>query len=96
MKALALLVLLLAPCAHGAPSAAEAEKMEALIPSVEQLGDEKFLRNGTQYGNRVASAEDFIRVVASRSSVSGKPYEIVFADGRRSTSEAFRARLKEL
>jgi hypothetical protein len=46
---------------------------------------------------RCASAEDFIRLCASGSSVSGRPYQIRFADGSVQTSEAFlRGRLKEL
>ena len=113
MRYLAVLLFLLAPCLHAAPSAPEGQKIEALIEFVEQLGDAKFVRNGTAYdakaaashlrlklreaGNRIKTADDFIRLVASRSSVSGKPYEIVFPDGRRSTSEAFlRARLQAL
>ena len=99
--------------AAAAPSPVEARKIEHLIAAVEQLRDAKFVRNGTAYdagkaadhlrlklreaGDRVASAEDFIRLCASHSSVSGKPYEIVFDDGRRITSEAFlRAKLKAL
>jgi hypothetical protein len=94
-------------------SSVEARKIEHLIDAVAQLSDAKFVRNGAAYdagkaadhlrlklreaGERVATAEDFIRLCASRSSVSGKPYEIEFADGRRITSEAFlRAKLKEL
>ena len=99
--------------AAAAPSPVEARKIEHLIAAVEQLENAKFIRNGTAYdaskaadhlrlklreaGDRVATAEDFIHLCGSRSSVSGKPYEIVFDDGRRTTSEAFlRAKLKEL
>ena len=99
--------------AAAAPSPVEARKIEHLIAAVEQLRDAKFIRNGTAYdasnaadhlrlklreaGGRVASAEDFIHLCGSRSSVSGKPYQIVFDDGRRITSEAFlRAKLKDL
>jgi hypothetical protein len=99
--------------AAAAPSPVEARKIEHLIAAVEQLGDAKFIRNGAAYdakkaadhlrlklreaGDRVATAEDFIRLCGSRSSVSGKPYEIAFDDGKRITSEAFlRAKLKEL
>ena len=99
--------------AAAAPSPVEARKIERLIAAVEQLGNAKFIRNGAAYdaskaadhlrlklreaGDRVASAEDFIHLCGSRSSVSGKPYEIVFEDGRRTTSEAFlRGKLKEL
>jgi hypothetical protein len=99
--------------AAAAPSPVEARKIEQLIAAVEQLRDAKFIRNGTAYdaakaadhlrlklreaGAHVENAEDFIRLCASRSSVSGKPYEIVFDDGRRVTSEAFlSAKLQEL
>lgn len=99
--------------AAAAPSPVEARKIEQLIAAVEQLGNAKFVRNGAAYdsgkaadhlrlklreaGERVENAEDFIRLCGSRSSVSGRPYEIVFDDGRRITSEAFlRAKLKEL
>src|SRR5262249_44025256 len=104
---------LFAGTAAAAPSPVEARKIEQLIAAVERLGDAKFIRNGTPYAaakaadhlrlnlreaaNRVETAEDFIRLCGSSSSVSGKPYEIVFDDGKRLTSEAFmRARLKEL
>ena len=33
-------------------------------------------------GSRIKTAEDFIRYCASASSISGKPYEIRFSDGR--------------
>jgi len=106
-------LILLTGTAAAAPSPVESRKIEQLIASVEQLRDAKFIRNGTAYdagkaadhlrlklreaGERIQSAEDFIRLCASRSSVSGKPYEIAFDDGRRITSEAFlNAKLKEL
>jgi hypothetical protein len=95
----------------GAPS--EPEKIEALIQSVAQLSNAKFVRNGSVYdakaaadhlraklakaGSRVKTADDFIRYVGSTSSMSGKPYEIRYEDGRVVSSEAFlRARLAEL
>ncbi|HJY79453.1 MAG TPA: DUF5329 family protein [Burkholderiales bacterium] len=94
-------------------SPVEARKIEQLIAAVERLENARFIRNDATYdaakaadhlrlklreaGDQVASAEDFIALCGSRSSVSGKPYEIVFGDGRRMTSEAFlRAKLKEL
>ena len=76
-------------------------------------GNTKFVRNDVEHDakkagehlrlklresrGRCKTAEDFIRVCASGSSVSGRPYQIRFADGSVQTSEAFlRARLKEL
>lgn len=98
--------------APDALEALETRRIEYLIVSIENLQDAEFVRNGTAYsataaadhlrlklksaGSRVVTAEDFIRVCASTSSMSGTPYEIRFADGRVVTSEAFlRARLIE-
>ena len=62
-------------------------------------------RNGTEYdgkaaaehmrtkwkaaGSKIKTARDFIRLAASKSSVSGKPYLIRFTDGRKVESEKF-------
>jgi len=77
---------------------AEDARIEYLLAVVASLQDAQFIRNGTAYdsksavehmrtklhlaGSRVKTAEDFIRYCASESSVSGKPYEIRFPDGR--------------
>ena len=76
----------------------EQEKIEALIKTVEGLTDAKFVRNGSEYdghaaaehmrrkwkqaAERVKTARDFIRLAASKSDTSGKPYLIRFKDGR--------------
>jgi hypothetical protein len=76
---------------------AEDARIEYLLAVVGSLHDAQFIRNGTAYdstaavkhlraklgiaGSRVKSAEDFIRYCASESSISGRPYEIRFADG---------------
>jgi hypothetical protein len=83
----------------------EARKIEYLIAAIETLPNVQFVRNGTSYdaqhaadhlrlklrkaGSRVATAEDFIRLCASVSSISGLPYQITFADGSTVTSEAY-------
>lgn len=83
----------------------EARKIDYLIASIEMLQGAQFIRNGTAYeaktaadhlrlklrmaGSRVATADDFIRLCASVSSVSGTPYHIRFADGRVVSSEAY-------
>ena len=83
----------------------EGRKIAYLIASVETLQNARFVRNGTAYnakaaadhlrlklrmaGSRVATADDFIRLCASASSVSGIPYHIRFADGRVVTSEVY-------
>src|SRR5262245_40990001 len=90
----------------------EAQKIQYLIHSIETLEGAHFIRNGTAYdakaaadhlrlklskaGGRVKTAEDFIKYCASVSSVSGKPYQIRFADGHAETSEHFlRKKLSE-
>jgi hypothetical protein len=76
----------------------EKKKIESLISTVENLKDAKFVRNGTEYdckaaaqhmrdkweyaGSKVKTARDFISVIASKSSQSGKPYVIRFKDGK--------------
>lgn len=90
----------------------EKKKIEFLIASLENLKGAKFIRNGSEYdvrqamehlrmklqaaGDRVRTADDFIRLCASRSLMSGKPYMIKLPDGMSMTSEDyFRKKLKE-
>jgi hypothetical protein len=89
----------------GSTTPLEARKIEYLIAAIQTLPNAQFIRNGTAYnakgaadhlrlkllnaGARVVTAEDFIRLCASVSSVSGLPYQIRFADGSTVTSEAF-------
>lgn len=86
-------------------STAESARIDYLLAVVASLHDAQFIRNGTAYdsaaavghmrlklsaaGSRVRTAEDFIRSCASVSSVSGRPYEIRFADGRVVRSDDF-------
>jgi hypothetical protein len=88
-----------------AASPVETRKIEHLIAAIESLPNAQFVRNGTAYdaksaadhlrlkwknaGDKVATAEDFIRLCGSSSSMSGKPYQIRFADGHVITSESF-------
>lgn len=91
----------------------EEQKIDALIHSVEVLPGAQFIRNGTVYdgkaaaehlrmkrryaGKRIKTAEDFIVCCASRSSASGKPYQIRLANGETVDAEAFfRAELKRI
>lgn len=76
----------------------EAQKIEGLIQAVADLQGAVFLRNGSQHapkeaaehlrlkwknaGRKVKTAPEFIQYCASGSSMSGKPYEIRFRDGR--------------
>lgn len=97
LLAIAFLTLAAAANASGR-SATEDARIEYLLGVVASLHDAHFIRNGTSYdsaaavehlrlklraeGSRIRTAEDFIRFCASVSSVSGKPYEIRFSDGR--------------
>ncbi|MHB8910387.1 MAG: DUF5329 family protein [Syntrophales bacterium] len=83
----------------------ETAKIDALIHAVETLEGAKFIRNGQEYGaraaadhlrlklrtagDRVKTADDFIRLCASQSSLSGKKYRIRFADGTTEDAETF-------
>lgn len=97
--------------AQAAPS--ENARIAFLIESVQELKDAKFIRNGSAHdaqaaadhlrmklreaGARVRTADDFIRLCASRSFLTGEPYRIRFADGRLVPSEVFlRDKLREL
>jgi hypothetical protein len=106
------LALLLAPLAFAA-ALAEQQKIDALIHAVEVLPDAKFIRNGSVHdgkeaaehlrkkrryaGDRIKTADDFIVCCASRSSVSGTPYQIRFANGETvDAATFFRAELKRI
>ena len=90
----------------------EKKKIEFLISSVENLKGAKFIRNGTEHdgkeaaehlrmklqndAGKVKTADDFIRLCASKSYISGKPYLIRSSDGKTIKSEQyFREKLKE-
>ena len=106
------LAVLFSTLAFGA-SLTEEQKIDALIHSVEVLPDAQFIRNGSAHdgkaaaehlrlkrsnaGDRVKTATDFITYCASRSSTSGKPYQIRFANGETVDAEVFfRAELKRI
>jgi hypothetical protein len=83
----------------------EEAKIRYLIASVETLEGAKFIRNGREYdagtasnhlrlklktaGGKVRTAEDFIDLCASRSSMTAQPYLIRLADGTTVKSEVF-------
>ena len=94
-----------------AQDTSETAKIQFLITSVETLEGAKFIRNGSEYdaraasshlrlklraaGKKVKTAEDFIKYCASKSSITGKPYWMRFADGTTVKSETyFRDKLK--
>ena len=93
--------------------ATETARIEALIRTVEKLKGAVFVRNDREYDGKEAgehprrkwrwkrkdikTARDFIRIAATRSSVSGKPYLIRYKDGREVRSADFLlAELKKL
>ncbi len=104
--------MLFAAFAYAAPLT-EQQKIDALIHSVEVLPGAQFIRNGTAHdsksavehlqmkrryaGSRIKTAEDFIDCCASKSSMSGQPYQIRFANGKTVDAAAFfHAELKRL
>ena len=105
-----LFLSLLGGYAH-AQDSGEAAKIRYLIGSVEALQGVTFIRNGDEYdakkaadhlrlklkmaGERVKTAEDFIRLCGSKSSVSGEAYRMRLPDGTVMNAETFfRERLK--
>ena len=82
----------------------ENQKIEAMIAHVEGLKQAKFVRNGVEYDaqiagrflryiwndnkERVKTADDFIRIVATASG-AGIPYLVRFPDGRESKSRDY-------
>jgi hypothetical protein len=87
----------------------ETKKIELLLARLEAMQNVVFIRNGKEYssnkaadhlhlkwkkaGRHVKTAEDFIELCGSRSSISGKPYKMRFPDGRIENSAVV---LKEL
>ncbi len=83
----------------------ENQKIEALIKAVEQLKEAKFYRNGDLHdaaaaakhlrmkwekaGSRIKTTIDFIEKIASKSSMSGEPYKIVYANGKTVLARQF-------
>src|SRR6266852_4040531 len=90
---------------HFAQADIESKKIEFLLHEVEQLKGAKFWRNGSSYapkqaaehlrmkwqkaGSAIKTAKDFIEKIASKSSMSGKAYEIEFEDGKKIETKAF-------
>ncbi len=106
-----LLTALARPALAGGLS--ETQKIEALIGAVERLEGAVFIRNGSEHDCRAAAkhlrdkwkggrkeiktARDFIRLAASSSSTSGKPYWIRLKDGKQLRSaDFFTAELEKL
>jgi len=83
----------------------EKKKIEFLLSQIEALKGAKFWRNGSSYtpkqasdhlrmkwekaGKSIKTAQSFIENIASKSSMSGKAYEIEFTDGTKTETKAF-------
>ena len=83
----------------------ETEKIEQLILAIQNLKNAQFNRNGTLYdaetaakhlkmkwnkaGNSIKTAEDFIHKIASKSSMTGIEYKIIFSNGKTISAEKF-------
>jgi len=93
--------------ARAAPPAHELSRIERLIRFVETQKDMKFVRNGSEYscaeaakflrgklesmGAEVTTAREFIERIATKSSMSGLPYHVKFADGKMIPAAQFLA-----
>ena len=89
---------------QGVPALSESEKIELLIKSFTE-SNAIFIRNDTEYpgaeaashlrrkwkfaGNQIKTAKDFIEQLASKSSETGKPYQIKSPDGTLVESRAW-------
>ncbi len=87
---------------------AEALRIERLIDVVAHATTSKFIRNGTEYnadiaarflrakwsyeGERIRTAEDFVREIGTRSSTTGTPYRVRGPDGREEDGAVFLTR----
>ena len=93
----AFVILALFSGAVSAQDNIEKKKIEFLISSVENLKGAKFIRNGSEYDGKkaaehlrmklqnalvVQTADDFIRLCASKSMITGKQYLIRLSDGK--------------
>ena len=102
---LALLTFMCLGLCHAAPPPAEQVLIDRLIDGLANQQDAKFLRNGTAYrgadaarflrgkldslGLKVSTADQFIEQIATRSSSTGVPHTIRFADGRQMPAGQF-------
>jgi hypothetical protein len=106
------LILLLSATIALARTPQEQTRIDYLIASLGELRAAVFIRNGSEYdaaaaqkhlqqklryaGDRVQTAEQFIKYCASESSMSHKPYQIRLSDGRvQNTADFFTAKLRK-
>jgi hypothetical protein len=90
---------------RAAPPVQEQSRIDRLIRYVESQKAVTFIRNGTEYtaedagkflrgkletmGSEVTTARQFIKRIASRSSMSGQPYHVRMPDGQTVLAENF-------
>ena len=88
-----------------APPPHEQSRIDKLIRFVEAQKGMKFVRNGTEYdcseaakflrgklesmGKEITTAREFVERIASKSSMSGHPYHVKFADGKTMPASQF-------
>ncbi len=106
------LILALLPLVAHAREAREQARIDFLIHGVETAKDVTFTRNGSDYhgaeaakhlrmkvnyaGERVKTAEEFIKYCASESSLTHRKYSVRTGDGKPvDAAEYFTARLRE-
>ena len=103
--ALSGLMLASAGGSAAAPPPHEQARIDMLIRHVETQKGMTFIRNGTEYscadaarflrgkmdsmGAEVSTAREFIDRIATKSSMSGKPYQVRFSDGRQVPAAKF-------
>jgi hypothetical protein len=107
-----LVLIALLPCSLWARDARQQARIDFLIHGVETATSLKFVRNGTEYdgaagakhlrlklgyaGERVKTAEDFVKYCASESSFTHQKYKIRAADGTMTDAATyFQAKLRE-
>lgn len=94
-----------ATCAAAEQPLTESDKIELLLHLIDGMQDVVFIRNGHEYDCHAAAkhlrtkwkaqlaviktARDFVLHLASRSSLSGKPYLLRWKNGQLQTSESF-------
>ena len=93
----ALLLAAVAALAQATPSASEQKLIDTLILRVSNMKTMTFMRNGDEHNaanaakhmqakfdhfkDEIVTAEDFIDRCASRSEVTGKPYQVKLSNG---------------
>ena len=98
-------IMVLFATAVSAQDNIEKKKIDFLIYSIANLKEAKFIRNGSEHdckeaakhlrmklekaGSHVQNADDFIRLCASQSYTTGKPYMIRFSNGKTIKSEEY-------